>query len=517
MDLALPETSFRPWVFAAVWVAYLVVRSVYRLYFSPLAKFPGPKLAALTTWYHAYHDLVRGGQYVWVVEEMHKKYGPVVRVRPDTLHANDPSLMDKLYPLSLKQRRERYWTVYQTFQAPGSMFSARDHHLHRRRRAVLNPFFSMQNVRRLEPIINDTVASLLHRMEGWAKDGRPVQISHAFRAATKDIIQAYALGEAQKCLEMEDCNAGFFEVLLPQRVSHLGTHVYWLASMMANTPPWIMTRLYPRIGVFALFMQDLYAQIDMIRKAKDLPEGRTIFHEIMRSDIPESEKETKRLGDEAMVLVTAGSDTTAWTLGVIMYHLLADRRLLAKLKSELATVMPDANEAPVAHKLDGLPLLNAIIEEAIRLYPGASLRQDRVAPDEDIVYEGPDGSAVVIPRGTPVGMTAPLINRHPDLYERPDEFLPERYLENPGLKKYQFAFSKGGRQCLGINLAYQELQSFTAAIFRKYNAYDAAEKDQGSPTLELFETTHDDIKMYGDYITPGTCPGSKGLRIVIRH
>jgi len=237
----------------------------------------------------------------------------------------------------------------------------------------------------------------------------------------------------------------------------------------------------------------------------------------MRSDIPESEKETKRLGDEAMVLVTAGSDTTASTLGVIMYHLLADRELLARLKAELVTVMPDPNELPVAHKLDGLPLLNAIIEESLRLYPGASLRQDRVAPDEDIIYESPDGRTIVIPAGTPVGMTAPLINRHADIYERPDEFLPGRYLENPSLKKYQFAFSKGGRQCLGINLAHQELQTFTAGIFRKYDAYDPTKQDQGGPTLELFETTQADIKMYGDYITPGARPGSKGLRIVIRH
>jgi cytochrome P450 len=261
----------------------------------------------------------------------------------------------------------------------------------------------------------------------------------------------------------------------------------------------------------------LYAQIEEVRNAKDLPEGKTIFHEIMRSDIPEPEKETKRLGDEAMVLVMAGSETTASTLAVIMYHLLADRQLLARLKAELKTAMPDPNEPPVAARLDSLPFLNALIEESLRLYPGASFRQDRVAPDEDLVYEGRDGHTIVIPAGTPVGMTAPLINRHPDIYERPDEFLPDRYLENPGLKKYQFAFSKGTRQCLGINLAYQELQTFTAGIFRKYDVYDPTKKKQDGPTLELFQTTQADIKMHADYITPAPYYGSQGLRIVIRQ
>jgi hypothetical protein len=60
---------------ALVLFVYIIAIVVYRLYLSPLAKFPGPKLAALTSWYNAYHDLVRGGQYVWVVEEMHRKYG----------------------------------------------------------------------------------------------------------------------------------------------------------------------------------------------------------------------------------------------------------------------------------------------------------------------------------------------------------------------------------------------------------------------------------------------------------
>jgi hypothetical protein len=56
-------------------IVYVLGVAIYRLYFSPLAKFPGPKIAALTVWYAGYHDLFRGGQYFRVVEEMHRKYG----------------------------------------------------------------------------------------------------------------------------------------------------------------------------------------------------------------------------------------------------------------------------------------------------------------------------------------------------------------------------------------------------------------------------------------------------------
>ena len=54
---------------------YIAVGGIYRLYFHPLAKVPGPKLAALTLWYEFYHDFIRKGKYLWVIRDMHTKYG----------------------------------------------------------------------------------------------------------------------------------------------------------------------------------------------------------------------------------------------------------------------------------------------------------------------------------------------------------------------------------------------------------------------------------------------------------
>jgi hypothetical protein len=60
---------------AVLTVGYAVSLSIYRLYLSPLSKFPGPKLAALTLWYEFYYDVVKEGRYSWEIAEMHKKYG----------------------------------------------------------------------------------------------------------------------------------------------------------------------------------------------------------------------------------------------------------------------------------------------------------------------------------------------------------------------------------------------------------------------------------------------------------
>ena len=58
-----------------VLLTYLISIALYRVYFSPLAKFPGPKLAALTLWYEFYYDVVKRGRYTWKIGELHQQYG----------------------------------------------------------------------------------------------------------------------------------------------------------------------------------------------------------------------------------------------------------------------------------------------------------------------------------------------------------------------------------------------------------------------------------------------------------
>lgn len=60
---------------AACLTIYTISLAIYRLYFSPLAKFPGRKLAILSLWYEFYYQVVLGGKYIWEVEKMHEEYG----------------------------------------------------------------------------------------------------------------------------------------------------------------------------------------------------------------------------------------------------------------------------------------------------------------------------------------------------------------------------------------------------------------------------------------------------------
>jgi hypothetical protein len=61
-------------LFVAVLV-WLVSLAIYRIYLSPIAHIPGPKLAALTQWYETYYDVYLGGQFTLHQKELHEKYG----------------------------------------------------------------------------------------------------------------------------------------------------------------------------------------------------------------------------------------------------------------------------------------------------------------------------------------------------------------------------------------------------------------------------------------------------------
>jgi hypothetical protein len=54
---------------------YLAVLALYRLYWSPIAHSPGPRLGALTGWYETFSDVVHGGQFTFQIEKIHQQYG----------------------------------------------------------------------------------------------------------------------------------------------------------------------------------------------------------------------------------------------------------------------------------------------------------------------------------------------------------------------------------------------------------------------------------------------------------
>lgn len=131
----------------------------------------------------------------------------------------------------------------------------------------------------------------------------------------------------------------------------------------------------------------------------------------------------------------------------------------------------------------------AVAKEGLRMFPGV-IAHPRVVPREGAVISGEfipggvrfgfflsprfpsDSPPLTFPCGlqTIVGQSFTYVHRSPLIYERPEEFLPDRWL-GPNAKACDTAlsaFSKGPRSCFGVNLAYAEIHMGLANVFRRF-------------------------------------------------
>lgn len=169
---------------------------------------------------------------------------------------------------------------------------------------------------------------------------------------------------------------------------------------------------------------------------------RTLVHEIVQSRLPTPEKSFERIFDEISTTTGAGFETTAAVIRIAAFHIYSDRKILEKLRAELAAT-PNHNW----ETLEQLPYLTATIMEAMRLAPGIATRSARIAQDKDLIY-----ASWRIPAGTPVGMTLLLLHQNEEEYEEPKRFNPDRWMDpDPWQlgKKTFVPFGKGTRDCIG--------------------------------------------------------------------
>ncbi|OTA59664.1 cytochrome P450 [Hypoxylon sp. EC38] len=493
-----------------VWVVYHLFSILYHLSpFHPLSHIPGPKLAR-TYLAEFYYDFILYGRYTRRIQDMHNEYGPIVRISPDEIHCNDLNFVDEVYAASNRKRDKPMHWVHGSAHTQ-SAFATSDHDLHKIRRGPLTKFFSRGMIAQLEGDIHRLAQRLCDKLLLQADD--PIDVAVSYSCFTSDAISAYCFGDSFGFLDQKGWYPNF-------HVAELST----LKPVFALRFFPFLTKLFD-LGEYFIdyFPEDLALliktlKIDMPKQIRNIQteidsgvvrERPNIFNSILRLD-PERKK-LLNLPEEAISLLGAGTETTSWALAVITYHLLNKPELWAKLKRELEQVVDDPQHLPPLKVLEGLPYLEAVAQEGLRLSYGVSARSPRVATDEDLVYRGEwqkKPVEYVIPRGYAIGMSSVIAHHDETVFPDSNSFIPERWLDadtRKTLDRGMFAFSKGSRSCLGMNLAFCELYiALSALTLRVF------------PRMQLFETTEEDVIYDHDMFIPMPKAGSKGIRITIK-
>ncbi|KAI0110396.1 cytochrome P450 [Nemania sp. FL0031] len=463
MDV-LFNTSLLARLFYAI-VGYYIALAFYRLFLHPLARFHGPSAAAISRWYEAYHDVLRNGQYTFKIAELHKLYGPIIRISPHELHINDPSFFDQVY------RQEGVWDKYawsvDAFAAPGAVLLTPNHELHKARRQPLNAFFSKVRVNNRVDIIEKHLGKLSDRITKFAGSDETFNLGAAITAFVRDVAFDFILDKNYKSLDKEDFDVHMVTASSGSgQIWRLTKHIRFVGPLMKSIPmDWLVKHVEGDMKLFFQFMIENLA--DTKRLVSSAPSAESeihsnIVHQIMASSLPESEKEFSRIYDDVVTITGAGFETTAGAVRVALFHVFDNKDVLDHLRAELATVNTRELKA-----LEQLPYLKAVLLESLRISPAQGTRLARIAPDRDIYYK-----KWRIPAGTPVGMTQVLLNMDETLYPDPHRFDPMRWLDsnnNPNINKTFAPFLRGTRACLGLHLAWANMYLLVATLVDQFD------------------------------------------------
>ncbi|KIK54972.1 hypothetical protein GYMLUDRAFT_886116 [Collybiopsis luxurians FD-317 M1] len=432
-------------VLSSLSFSYLAALCLYRLFFHPLHRYPGPTIAALTGWYELYHNIFQGGGLVAEIEKLHELYGPVVRIGPNTLHFNDWHAYHDIYTHGTTLVKEPRFYRGINAHARESSAGFLNPQEARNRRALLAPSFSRQAVMKLEYTIQlkvDQLVSLLR--EHYSSPDSAAKISIAYRSLTTDVITDYCFANSMNTLA--DPN---FSHPVAQQTRDLvkrfwiQVHFPFIIDIVQSLPEKFVLWLIPYFASFVDVKARFERQIDSLISNLDATDHETVFHNLLAPKDPQMRPSRTSLVHEAFTLIGAGSDTVGHACTVGTYFALQDHSISIRLAEELRKAWPDEDRSMSFSALEKLPYLTAFIKEALRMSIGVIHPLPRIVSDET-----PEIGGLKLPAGTIVAMSHYFMQMNPGIFGDPYTFNPDRWLvrDTDKMMLNFVPFGKGPRQ-----------------------------------------------------------------------
>lgn len=521
---------------AAALLCVVLHTAVYRLYFHPLASHPGPlaaRLSGLPSWWHTY----RQDRHLWLWR-LHKQYGPVVRHSPGAVVINTPDAFRTITGPKGNNAKGLFYRFYPRSPDAESTLQTADNAEHGRKRRVLANAFSERALRGYEPYVRDNLARWCELLEAEVPPGPGVWSENLNMADWMNWLVSFAVCWVMTCnsSSYQLTRTGSFQVFdimgdlcfgkpfgVKEDGSNLRHIIHLMGSMMAMIYPvrsarqslvytdstqslWRNTQI-SRSPILALWVwlkprgltwllesaapadirewwawvadaltERTKAEQKSRLEADDSTARKDFFHYIFQRH----DAETGELGysqaelwEECQLLVTAGADTTAIVLAGVMFYLVRRADAQARLAEEVLGMFDSADDMAPGAALQACSYLRAVINEGLRMTPPVPAELQREVLPGGAVIEGH-----FFPAGTTVSVSPYALGYNEDVFPKPFEFRPERWVvgeEGPdgevvseesvrASERALSAFSAGSRGCIGKNLAWMEMTLVLAKL-----------------------------------------------------
>jgi len=316
---------------------------------------------------------------------------------------------------------------------------------HRRQRQLVMPAFRGERMAAFGDLMRQMTREALARMS----PGQPF-LGHALaqEITLHIIIRAiFGVTEPQAAREVETATVRFlqtytpFLMLLPFTRNHVLSAGQWWRFVEARRR-----------------LDDLLERHINQRRADLVPAADILSQLIPVTDDEGRGLTNSELKDELRTMLVAGHDTTASSMAWALYFIHQRPELRERLLADLAALGPD----PSPESLNKLPFLEAVCQEAIRLHPPIQLAVRQVKEPRTL-------RGHVVEPGENIAVSLRLLHTAPEVWERGEEFRPERF-SGRTYAPWEFApFGGGGRRCVGAAFGTFELRIVLGTLLARAN------------------------------------------------
>ncbi|KAI0641498.1 high nitrogen upregulated cytochrome P450 monooxygenase 2 [Trametes meyenii] len=490
--LLLPSMAFLHATFfsAGVFLATLLTSvTVYRLSpFHPLARYPGPLGCRLSKFWMAYRSL-SGHQHLYI-QRLHNRYGNIVRTGPNELSIKDPSLIGTIFGTpGLPKGPLMVGRILTATDLP--MIGLMDPVVHAERRKPWNRAFSATALKEYEPLIASRVSQLVQVLERQVGE---FDIGRFMNYFTYDFMCDMAYGGGSELLRDGDKDSIWATM-----------ETSWPAATFLGNVPW----LGPYVGYLPAASASVnrmlsYCRTFTLERIKRGSIRKDVFHYLNNEDQPEKgSPPVRQLIDDGVLAIVAGADTTSSALSSLFFCLATHPEAYKCLQAEIDRFYPPGDDPCDPKNYRNMSYLTAVIHETLRLYPPVPGGMQRQVPNHS-------GGAMLgpnfVPGGTSLYMHTYSMHRDPRNFSpQTDDFWPERWLlaakdgdatsatpaenlDGHGEFVHNDAafnpFSHGPGNCVGKQLAMQEMRTVVNAIVQKFEVrlregWDTRQYDEG--------------------------------------
>ncbi|KAI8321370.1 cytochrome P450 [Martensiomyces pterosporus] len=439
--------------------AYVLSVIADTLLCSPVRRIPGDFLARFNKcifWKNKFQG--REAEYIL---RNYGQYGNIFLVGPRKVALCDPADCRKVLSSHAFQKDRDYSHV--TFLEPNLVLT-RDAELNKQRRRQVGPTFALCNLRKMEPAIRrcgvePLIANWAAAIDASEAGVAKVNYYQSYMLASFDVISVLAFGKYYNVLNTGD------KVLIRRVEKSMTLLVSEMIFPICKYFPlrWLMRSVYREVDQFIEFGKQVIAQ-----RRKELQVGMEKPADMLQSFIDAEDPTSKirmtssQVVSESIVTMIAGTDTTSSTMCWITHLLLLHPVHYGRVQEEVRAAFERDHMITYDEARLQLPFLEACVCEAMRLRPVAG-NVARLVPKGGITLQGH-----FIPEGYSLTVCLGGSHMNKDVWSEPHVFNPERFLENPDLKKQLMTFSSGARICPGRNLAWLEIFITLANLYNRF-------------------------------------------------